>query len=189
MTLLLNAAHLQQLTEGSGLPESIIQERGYQSLSQPEDLIDRGFSKAQARTAPALGIPLWDVHGQRHGWQIRPDAPRQFKDGTLAKYETPKGDRNLLDIHPSVQPHIGDPETPLWITEGVKKGDALASQGACTIALIGGVWGFRGSNAHGGKVLLPDWGYVALNGRLVYVVFDSDIYLKPNVEAALKALT
>ena len=29
---------------------------------------------------------------------------------------------------------------------------------------------------------------MALNDRLVYVVFDSDIYLKPDVDAALKAL-
>ena len=57
----------------------LVQQRGYQSLPQPEDLIDRGYSKAQAKVAPALGIPLWDVHGQRHGWQIRPDAPRQLR--------------------------------------------------------------------------------------------------------------
>ena len=187
MTLLLNAAHLQQLTEGSGLPESIIQERGYQSLPQPEDLIDRGFSKAQARTAPALGIPLWDVHGQRRGWQIRPDAPRQMRDGKVFKYELPKGERLILDVHPSVQPLIGDPTVPLWITEGVKKGDALASQGACTIALQG-VWGFKGSNAHGGKVILPDWEYVALNSRVVHVVYDSDLSTNRSVDTALKAL-
>jgi Domain of unknown function (DUF3854) len=63
----------------------------------------------------------------------------------------------------------------------------LVSQGACTIALMG-VDGFRGTNAHGGKVILPDWEYVALNGRTVFVVFDSDIYHKPEVERALKAL-
>src|SRR5262249_40444817 len=62
-----------------------------------------------------------------------------------------------------------------------------ASHGQCTIALAG-VWGFKGTNAHGGKVILPDWEHVALNGRVVYVVFDSDIYQKPHVETALKAL-
>src|SRR5262249_5016323 len=77
---------------------------------------------------------------------------------------------------------------PIWITEGVRKGDALASQGLCTIALIGGVWGFRGTNEHGGKVILPDWESVALNDRLVYVAFDSDLATKPNVQAALQAL-
>jgi hypothetical protein len=176
------------LHEGSAIADAIIKTRGYTSLPQPEDLIDRGFSKAQAKTAPALGIPLWNVHGERHGWQIRPDAPRQRAGGSVNKYETPRGDRNILDVHPSVQPLVGDPNTPLWITEGVRKGDALASRDQCTIALMGGVWGFRGSNEHGGKVILPDWEYVALNGRLVYVVYDSDIYQKPQVESALKAL-
>ena len=165
-----------------------MRQRGYQSLLQPEDLIDRGFSKAQAKTAPALGIPLWNVHGERHGWQIRPDSPRQMKDGKVNRYELPKGDRLILDVHPSVQPLIGDPHEPLWITEGVRKGDALASQGVCTIALIGGVWGFRGSNGHGGKVILPNWEYVALNGRQVYVAFDSDLATKRNVDDALQAL-
>jgi hypothetical protein len=139
--MILKPEHYQQLTEGSAIAPALIQERGYQSLPQPEDLIDRGFSKAQAKTAPALAIPLWDVHGQRHGWQIRPDYPRQLKDGKVFKYEMPKGDRLILDVHPSVQPLLGDPSVELWITEGVKKGDALASQGLCTIALIGGVWG------------------------------------------------
>jgi P4 family phage/plasmid primase-like protien len=184
----LTPAHAKMLVEGSAIAEALIQQRGYQSLPQPEDLIDRGFSKAQAKTAPALGIPLWDVHGQRHGWQIRPDAPRQMKDGKVFKYEMPKGEHLILDVHPSVQPMLGDPAVPLWITEGVKKGDALVSHEVCAIAMIGGVWGFRGTNEHGGKVLLPDWDYVALNDRLVYVAFDSDLATKPNVQAALKAL-
>src|SRR5262249_43571506 len=100
----------------------------------------------------------------------------------------PLGDHNILDVHPHVQPFLGDPGVTLWLTEGVRKGDALASHGQCTIAFPGGVWGFRGSNAHKGKVILPDWGHVALNDRLVYVVFDSDMYLKEGVEAALQAL-
>ena len=38
------------------------------------------------------------------------------------------------------------------------------------------------------KVILPDWEYVALNGREVFVVYDSDIYQKKGVELALKRL-
>ena len=66
-----------------------------------------------------------------------------------------------------------------------EEGDALASQGLCTIALIGGVWGFRGTNAHGGEVILPDWEHVALNGREVVVVYDSDLETNPKVQDAL----
>jgi predicted P-loop ATPase len=188
MSPTLNPDHLHLLTQGSAIQAAFVHQRGYQSLPQPEDLRDLGFSKAQAKAAPALGIPLWNVLGQRCGWQMRPDAPRQFKNGTVAKYEMPKGDRLILDVHPSVQPLIGDPHETLWLTEGVRKGDSLASQGACTIAFPGGVWGFRGTNEHGGKVILPDWDQVALNDRLIYVVYDSDIYTKPNVQSALDAL-
>jgi len=172
----------------SAIADEIITTRGYRSMVHPDDLQDLGFSKVQARTAPALAIPLWDVHREQHGWQIRPDSPRLTTDGKVIKYENPKGSRVSLDVHPSVQPLLGNPAVPLWITEGVRKGDALVSHGQCTIALMGGVWGFKGTNEHGGKVMLPAWQHVALNGRLVYVVFDSDLATKPNVQAALDAL-
>jgi putative DNA primase/helicase len=176
------------LRTASAIADEIITTRGYQSITHPDDLRDLGFSKVQARTAPVLAIPLWNVHGQQTGWQIRPDHPRQFKDGKIGKYEVPTGSSVILDVHPSVQALLGNPAIPLWITEGVRKGDALVSQSACTIALMGGVWGFKGRNEHEGKVILPDWDYVALNGREVYVVFDSDMYLKRDVERALQAL-
>ena len=86
-----------------------------------------------------------------------------------------------------MQPLIGNPQEPLWITEGIPKGDALASRGVCAIAL-NGVWGFKGTNEHGGKVILPDWQHVVLNGRQVYVVFDSDLETKRDVAEALDAL-
>jgi putative DNA primase/helicase len=184
----LSPDHLRQLTEASAIDAAIAAQRGYLTLTHPDDARDLGFSKVQARAVPALAIPIWSVHGQQSGWQLRPDCPRITPDGKTIKYENPKGGRLSLDIHPSMQALLGDPTVPLWITEGVKKGDALASRQACTIALMGGVWGFKGTNEHGGKVILPDWQHVALNDRLVYVVFDSDISLKPNVDAALKAL-
>ena len=183
----LAATHFTMLHQDRAIAEAIIQSRGYCTLTHPDDARDLGFSKVQARTVPALAIPLWDVHGQQTGWQIRPDSPRLQRDGKVIKYENPKGSTLRLDVHPHRQALLGDPRTPLWITEGIPKGDALTSQGVCTIALRG-VWGFKGTNEHGGKTILPDWQHVALNDRLVYVVFDSDIYHKPDVEAALKAL-
>src|SRR5262249_52525284 len=74
-----------------------------------------------------------------------------------------------------------------WITESIKKGDAIVSHGECAIALLG-VWNFRESNPEGGTVALPDWQHVALNGREVRIVFDSDVMEKENVAHALKTL-
>ena len=120
---LLRPEHYKMLVEDSAIAPDLVRERGYRSLLQPDDIIDRGFAKTQAKLAPALGIPLWDVHGQQHSWQIRPDHPRQMKDGKVFKYEMPKGSHLILDVHPRVQPLLGDPQSPLWITEGVRKGD------------------------------------------------------------------
>jgi hypothetical protein len=77
---------------------------------------------------------------------------------------------------------------PLWITEGQKKADALAVHGLCAADLLG-VWNFKGKNEFGGVTLLADFDYIALNGRTVYVVFDSDLMVKSQVRAALDRLT
>jgi hypothetical protein len=45
-----------------------------------------------------------------------------------------------------------------------------------------------GSNEQGGTVALPDWEHVALNGRTVYLAFDSDVVTKSAVHAALLRL-
>ena len=80
-----------------------------------------------------------------------------FASGKVFKHEMPKGDHLYHpDVHRVSNLSSGNPQTPLWVTEGTPKGDALVSQGVCAIAL-NGVWGFRGTNAHGGKVVLPDW--------------------------------
>src|SRR5690348_13269802 len=69
---------------------------------------------------------------------------------------------------------------------GIKKGDALASVGACVVALLG-VTCWRGTNEHGGKTALPDWADVALNDRETFLVFDSDVMRKKAVYYALRA--
>ena len=93
----------------------------------------------------------------------------------------------VLDVHPQVRSKLGDPKVPLWVTEGVKKGDALVSHGCITVALLG-VNNYRGTNSDGGKTVLPDWESIALNDRRVYICFDSDVMLKAPVHSALSRL-
>lgn len=183
---MLTPAHQAQLTR-SGIAPVILQHRGYSSIDHPGEALDLKFSKTQSRLVPGLVIPLWNVHGEQHAVVMRPDAPRQYRDGKINKYEIPAGATLTLDCHPAMQPVLSNPRIALFITEGVKKGDALASVGACAIAL-NGVWGFRGTNTHGGKVILPDWEHVALNERVVYIVFDNDVSRKTTVQGALRAL-
>ncbi len=126
------------------------------------------------------------VDGSTWGWQYRPDDPR-LRDGRPVKYETPWQQRNGLDIPPGVGDQLDDPSVPLWVTEGCKKADCGAIHGLCIVALSG-VWCWLGTNAAGGKMALPDWRDIALNGRRVVLAFDGDVARKPAVQKALHAL-
>jgi hypothetical protein len=35
----------------------------------------------------------------------------------------------VLDVHPETRDKLGDPSVPLFVTEGIRKGDALVSHG------------------------------------------------------------
>jgi len=93
----------------------------------------------------------------------------------------------VVDVPPPARSWLGDPQRPLFITEGVRKADAAVSRGLCCSALLG-VWNWRGSNADGGKLALPDWESIALKARRIYLVFDSDIMEKAPVYQALSRL-
>jgi hypothetical protein len=177
--------HHERLLIESAINPDVARARGYRSVQQRTELRRLGFGEAQART-PALLIPVYGVTGELVLYQLRPDKPR-IVDGRAVKYETPRGARMVLDVPPTIRTMLGDPAVPLFITEGVRKADAATSKGLCCVALLG-VWNFRGTNAHGGKVALPDFELIALNDREVFIVFDSDVMLKSAVHAALARL-
>jgi hypothetical protein len=180
----LSDRHGDMLHKQSAIAPHIIEQRGYGTVTIKADL-HRLFSPAQARV-PALLIPIWGVTGEIALYQSRPDEPRIVK-GKAVKYETLIGSSMVLDVYPTSVPALGDPAKALYITEGIKKSDALTSRGCCAIALLG-VWNWRGTNEWGGKCALPDWDSIALNGRLVYLMFDSDIMQKRPVYEALRRL-
>jgi len=173
------------LLEESAIAPGVVKARGCRTVETKAELERLGFGRAQ-RNAPGLLFPIHGPAGGIVSYQFRPDEPR-MKSGKLVKYETPGGSRMVLDVHPAVRNELGDPSVPLFVTEGIKKGDALVSRGLCAVALIG-VWNWRGKNEYGGKTALSEWEYVALNDRQVYIVFDSDVMLKQEVYAALVRL-
>jgi hypothetical protein len=180
-----------QMLAASGIREDVIEARCYQSVETKAELRRLGFSDSQC-LVPTLLVPIWNVQGERGLLHHRPDNPR-LREGKLAKYELPAGGRMALDIHPFIRDKVRDPNIPLVITEGVKKGDAGVSLGLCCIAVIG-TWNWRGTNEHGGKTVLPDWESIALKdtndrGRTVYIVYDSDVMTKREVYQALVRLS
>src|SRR2546425_6828388 len=184
--------HLAMLREGSGITPEVIAERGYRSITDDGTgynlLLQHGYSKTQAKNRPGLLLPLWSTDGTQPLIIYRPDTPRLGKEGHAVKYEIPKAARVRLDCPPRCQPLLADPTRPLWVTEGQKKADALASHGAVALALLG-VWNFKGKNDVGGTTFLADWDHVAPDGREVRIVFDSDVMVKPMVRQALVRLT
>lgn len=176
--------HLKMLCEESGISDAVIDARGYRSVTDHKELANLGFTPCQV---PGLLLPVYAPDGSQPYCQYRPDRPRFDKNGKAIKYETPKGQGLRLDCLPSCRQKLGDPAVPLFITEGLKKADALASRGVCAVALMG-VHAFKGKNAFGGVTFLADWDYIALSGRVVYIVFDSDVTIKDPVQKALARL-
>lgn len=202
--------HIAML-KASAITDDVIAARGYYSLCSGNGTVEAlqglGFSYKQARDVShgdVLLLPIRPPDGTNGLYMIRPDNPRVFDgdklpDGTrkqtVLKYEQPEGATNRLDVNPLVQDALADPGVDLWLTEGIKKGDALASAGLCAVALPGGVWGFMGKNTKGASTVIADLDYVAWkdkeNGtpRTVWIVFDSDVMGKEGVRKALARLT
>lgn len=186
MNSCLSSSHLKMLDDGSGISGAIIEARGYRTVTDHKELTALGFASRQLQV-PGLLLPLHATDGSQPFFVFRPDRPRE-KDGKPVKYEIPEGQGIRLDCPPLCRARLADPSVPLWLTEGQKKADALASRGACVVALLG-VWNFKGKNPFGGVTFLADWDYVALPGREVRIVFDNDTMRKPEVRKALERLT
>lgn len=187
----LHPNHRNVLTR-SGVADEVIDARGYSSLNRttsddtPRATLKRlGFSKPaydDDRRFPGLLIPLWSPVGKVAAYQYRPDHPRKDAHGKFRKYESPQGRSAVLDVHPFNRDRIADPTVELWITEGVKKGDALTSRGLCVVTLSG-VYNWRSSMG-----TLGDWEDVALRGRTVVLAFDTDAGTNRNVARAMARL-
>lgn len=181
----------------------LAKERGYRSVTTTDALMELGFK--QYVPVPGLLIPvMWNKKPVLH--QFRPDHPRnkaqspniachdddydadELPAPDLVKFERPEGLGNRLDCHPRMTPSLSDPSVPLFITEGVPKGDALASVGVCAVALLG-VDCWTGTRPDGSTGVLPDWDDVALDGRPVFLAYDADVMTKAGVARARQRLT
>jgi hypothetical protein len=183
---LLSPHHLDHLIQ-SAIPLELIRQRGYQTIVDRTQLEALGFKRQQCRV-PGILMPLHGVNGDGIvTYQFRPDSPRLNSRGKPIKYETPAGSTNRIDCPPSCREGLPNPKIDLLVTEGLKKADALASQGECVIAITG-IWNWKAKNQFGGVTMSPDFDHIALNGRPVLIVPDSDYATNPGVAQAAKRL-
>jgi hypothetical protein len=175
----LSRSHQEMLYGGSGIAPGVAAERGYYTARRRSE-VPEAFKDYQRKRG--LVVPVFSPDMITRSWQLRPDKPRKDKKGRPLKYETPGGSEVILDVHPRMLEEVRCGSRELWITEGIKKADALTSRGLPTIGLIG-VWNWQIDGN-----LLPCWGHVRLKGRRVYIVFDSDVMVKEGVQLALERL-
>ena len=188
-------AHLEHLLKSS-ISIEVIRERGYKTVMGKAELAQAGFSKEQQRV-PGILIPLFAPDGIAIEPQYRPDNPREDGKGKKKKYENVPGKSMRLDCPPRCVKNGRDPNAECWITEGAKKADSLVAHGAPFVINVRGVNNFKGKNEFQAPTFLADFDLVAwhskdsegnISPRTVYIVYDSDIITKPQVNRALLLL-
>ncbi len=163
----LSPEHVAMLV-ASGITPQQAGLRGYETVIYWSHLCSLRFTEDNSYRAPGLLIPLLDVDGQLWGYQFRADtgSPKY-----LARYCDPR----WIDIPPGVDAdRLGDPEEPLWMTEGVKKADCGAVHGLCIVD-ISRLCYWKECDRTPGKIYWPRyWRGIALDGRKVIICYDGD---------------
>lgn len=147
-------------------------------------------------------------------YRLRRDNPdlERGSDGEVkqkGKYLSPPGRRNLLYFVPMTDADwLTDTNLPTCLTEGEKKTLALwelAWHGLSDAALLprflpiglSGAWNWRGKigktesdtgQKQDVKGVIPDFDLVKWKGRIVYIVFDTNVRTNESVQAARRGL-
>jgi hypothetical protein len=187
----------------SGLTDAIIAERQYVTVLGPTGLkaLDGRFTPSQLKALNRGGIayPQYALGVVNpadesepwlaaHHWEVRPDEPRKNRgSGKAVKYERPTGVEQVPDVLPRYQPLLTDPSVTLWVTEGVKKGDAL-NQLELVAVTLPGVYGWRSRQNDAPVAYPPLHETVAWAKRKVVLAFDADRNTNRQVAEALKRL-
>jgi Domain of unknown function (DUF3854) len=185
----LTAEHRRQLMEGSGIGPAVIAERSVRTVRSGRGELPSVYSWRQKKRAPGILFTAHRPNGQT-STIFRPDEPDPKNPG--CKYEQPckhlGGSGNVLDVHPSARHLVDDTSVPAFWTEGVKKGDSVTSaarrEGTDILAVsISGVWNYLSAGEP-----IPDFYDIPVDGRQVYIGFDSDMFRKPEVMMAAERL-
>ncbi len=174
----LSDSHCRMLFEESGISPDVAAERGYYTAHRCSEVPqDRG----ELPKRPGLVVPMYSPDGITRSYQLRPD-----RKGKGPKYVSPGGVSPVVDVHPSMLDEVRTGIGPLLITEGAKTGDAATSRGIATVVLAG-VWMWCAPKVKPYR-LKPCFDHIRLDGREVFVAFDSDCMSKASVQDALAAL-
>jgi hypothetical protein len=186
--------HLADLRR-SGLSDQQIAACGFYSISDPREIAEHlGWDGKMYTTAvvgaralgPCLAIPFFGADGNYTGYtRLKPDKPRTDKNGKPIRYESPRGKPNRAFFPPQTRAILADPSKPLLVCEGEKKA-ARADQSCLWCVGLVGVWGWmkRREDKSTPRKLIEDLANIPWQGRLVFLVFDSDLASNEDVRWA-----
>jgi P4 family phage/plasmid primase-like protien len=201
---ILCGAHLAEL-RASGLTDETILATGIYTEHDADRIkviLNWKASRRQWPHGAALVFPFRDASGNpMAGYKrLKLMYPRQskaskLKPAKIIKYESPMGNRNHAYFPPGFADLIQDLSSHIFITEGEKKTLKLWQETKRLVIGLVGVWGFSlrrerdaAGKAIGDRKLLPELEQIVWQGRIVYIVFDSDAWHNPDVRLAEVAL-
>lgn len=181
-------SHRHTLEVDSAIAREVLEESGTWSVSHGREL-PPGFSGRQRRRGGGMLFMGHRPNGKTF-FVFRPDDPDPDNPGL--KYEAAckklGGPGNVLYVHPGTRHLIEDTSVPVIFVEGIKKALAIitaarAAGVAVLVVAISGVWNWLS----GGKPI-PDMFDIPVEGREVYVGFDSDVFSNPDVSDAARRI-
>lgn len=193
----------QRILAERGVGRALVDARGYTSADDDRALALVGWARGKRPSyvkPPALAIPVYSLTDLRLTdadeefvptyFQLRPDRPA-IDPGSKKprKYLNPIGQPAVVDVNPEGfdSEAFDDRELPLFIVEGIPKGDAGWTIGLPTVS-IQGVWNFTSDDARAFRDFIPDLRYLPIEGREVVIAFDADAWSNPDVRAAAREL-
>jgi len=143
-----------------------------------------GFNPKQIRSAYLIPFP--DPAGG--GWlpHVRMKVFPAYTDrkGRTVKYLGPRGMPPRLFFPLATMAAALRSDAPLWCVEGAKKSLAAAQLGLAAV----GFEGIEGWHVRDSLALLPDFGLLRLQGRVVELTPDGDVQTNQNVERGVLRL-
>jgi AAA domain-containing protein/uncharacterized protein DUF3854 len=174
MTLALS--HREDLHR-SGLDDEVIARAGIYSAPERQVRDILGYGAGAGMVIPYADAATGVLNGYARVKLDKADAQGK-------RYRSPLRTPNRLYIPPILDRKLlADPALPLWLTEGEKKALKACQEGLACIA-ASGVWSWKKRDADDKSVPVADLDAITWRGRVVYIVFDSDLAQNPSVKLA-----
>lgn len=173
----------------SGLSAETLSNAGIKLFNDKSDILKKWLGFISINGNPILSIViLMEIPYHDENGAIIKRVYRLYPETDDKKYLHPLGSAPIPYIAPQVWAIKNKVNKPIWITEGEKKAQKLIQHSKACIGLSG-VYGFRAGKNEGTDTLLcKELETFSWKGRSVYLAFDRDVWINPQVRKALYEL-